>query len=77
MDGKRQSPIVLRLKEPPPGTIKEVEVIYDQGLKACLSYEDEVAIPEQKTTGVVSAFDHGEINTFSLFSKNGNKAMLN
>ena len=74
--GKRQTPITLRLKELPPGTIKEVEVIYDRGLKVCLSYEDGVVAPEQKTTGVVAASDHGEINTFSLFAENGNSLTI-
>ena len=40
LNGKRQKPIGVRVKELPPGKIKEIELIYDRGLKLAIAYDD-------------------------------------
>ncbi|WCK54222.1 hypothetical protein PP175_23520 [Aneurinibacillus sp. Ricciae_BoGa-3] len=40
-NGKRQAPLVVRISELPAGSLKEIELVYDRGLKLAISYDDE------------------------------------
>lgn len=65
-NGKRLAPLRLHLKQIPIN-IKEVELIYDRGLKLCLSYEDGI-LPATPHFSETVAVDMGEIHTITAVS---------
>ncbi|BAU29810.1 putative transposase [Aneurinibacillus soli] len=67
---KRQSPIVVYVKDVPKGQVKEIELVYDRGLRLCLSYEDGI-VAEPKQVGIRCAIDVGEIHTIATVAENG------
>lgn len=69
-DGKRQKPIVLWLKKLPPGTIKELELIYDRGLQLAIAYDDGQSPKENHHSGM-AAIDLGEIHTIVSVTDHG------
>lgn len=73
-DGKK---IILsvKLSKVPNGTVKEVELVYDRGLKFCLSYDDGELEKENNHTNVV-ANDVGEIHTIAAVSENGESIII-
>ena len=69
-NGKREKPIVLYASHIPLGSIKELELCYDQGLYLSISFDDGVE-KKSYTPGQAVAIDLGEIHTLSCFSENG------
>lgn len=73
--GKRVPPLVVYAKNLPKGTIKEIELCYDNGLYFSVSYDDgQEPIPytPQHSAGV----DMGEIHTIASFCENGESILL-
>ena len=64
LNGKRQKPIVVRVKVLPLGKIKEIELIYDRGLKLAIAYDDGQYAKENNHQGL-AAIDLGEIHTIA------------
>lgn len=69
-EGKRQKPIVVHVKTLPAGRVKEIEIIYDRGLKLCIAYEDEVQ-PELVQGKQFAAVDPGEIHSIAAVTEDG------
>ena len=70
LQGKRQKPIVVRIKHLPPGTIKEIELIYDRGLQFAIAYDDGQS-PKENTNRGMAAIDLGEIHSITAVSDQG------
>lgn len=73
--GKRVPPLVVYAKNLPKGTIKEIELCYDNGLYLSISYDDgktEVSYTQAHSAGV----DMGEIHTLASFCENGESVLL-
>ncbi len=73
--GKRQKPILVQLKELPEGEVKEIELLYDRGLKLSLSYEDGRAAfctLDSNACGV----DLGEIHAIASVSENSSGIII-
>jgi putative transposase len=75
LDGKRQKPIVVRVKNLPKGTIKEIELIYDRGLKLSISYDDGLK-PKTNDFPNRSAVDFGEIHAIAAVAENGENLII-
>ncbi len=73
--GKRQKPILVQVKKLPPGTIKEIELIYDRGLQLAIAYDDGQSPKENKNRGI-AAIDLGEIHTIVSVSDNGQGVII-
>lgn len=74
-NGKRIPPLVLYAKNLPQGSIKEIELCYDNGLYLSISYEDgQESTPYSK--GNACAVDMGEIHSIASFCENGNSILL-
>lgn len=69
-EGKRLKPLTLYVKDLPKGTIKEIELVYDRGLKLAISYEDGIA-PEENSGSNMAAIDPGEIHSIAAVCENG------
>lgn len=74
-NGKRQQPIVVYVKELPIGKIKEIELIYDRGLKLSLAYENGL-IESINNNKNIAGIDVGEIHTISSYCENGNAIII-
>lgn len=70
LEGKRQKPLSLWVKELPKGKIKEIELIYDRKLMIGVAYEDGIKAKENTFTHR-SAIDVGEIHTIAAVAENG------
>ena len=68
--GKRQKPISVRLKNLPSGKIKEIELVYDRGLKLAIAYDDGLK-PKQNLNTYMAAVDLGEIHSITAVTENG------
>jgi len=68
--GKRQAPIVVFVKSLPAGCVKELELIYDRGLKLAISYDDGLA-PKKNNSTNAAAIDLGEIHSIAAVSNAG------
>ena len=55
--------------------IKEIELIYDRGLKLSISYDDNISIIDNKHTNQVGV-DLGEIHSISAYCDNGNSLII-
>jgi putative transposase len=75
VDGKRQKPITLRVKEMPKHDIKEIELIYDRKLMLSFAYDDGESPAENKNTNI-SAIDLGEIHTIAAYNTNENAIII-
>ena len=75
LDHKRRPPLVVTLDKVPAGKVKEVELVYDRGLKLCLSYDDE-RTPAKNTHSGVCAVDLGEIHTLAAYADNGESLIV-
>jgi putative transposase len=74
-DGKREDPIVVYAKHLPEGTIKEIELCYDNGLYLAVSYEVGIENkPYQKNQSV--GVDPGEIHSISAFREDGESLIV-
>lgn len=74
-NGKRKPSLRLTLDHVPQGDVKEVELVYDRGLKICLSYENGKIEKENGSKRIV-ANDVGEIHTMSVVSDNGESLII-
>jgi putative transposase len=69
-EGKRQKPILAQVKNVPPGVVKEIELIYDRGLRLCISYDD--GREPAATQGTqIAAVDPGEIHAIAAVTEDG------
>ncbi len=68
IEGKRQKPITVKVKSLPPGTIKEIELIYDRGLKLAIAYDDGLKA-NQNLNANTAAVDLGEIHSVAAVTK--------
>lgn len=69
-EGKRQKPIVVQVKKLPPGTVKEIELVYDRGLQLAIAYEDG-SKPEATQGTQIAAVDPGEIHSIAAVTEDG------
>ena len=71
-DGKRQLPIVLKIdsKKIPVGKVKELEIIWENGLKLCMAYDDEQE-PVENTNVNIASIDMGEIHSIASVAESG------
>jgi putative transposase len=67
--GKRQEPIAVWIKNLPQGKVKEIELIYDNKLMLCLSYDDGKQL-EVNNHVFTASIDLGEIHAISSVSEN-------
>ncbi|EPR29241.1 MULTISPECIES: RNA-guided endonuclease TnpB family protein [Geobacillus] len=74
-DGKRLPKLKIKLHHVPEGEVKEVELVYDRGLKFCLSYEDGKQASSSTGTNI-AAVDQGEIHAISAVSENGSSIII-
>lgn len=72
---KRQQPIVVRIKDLPPGNIKEIELIYDRGLQLAITYHDGRS-PKENNNQCLAAIDLGEIHTIASVCDNGQGVII-
>ncbi|GIN71560.1 transposase [Bacillus sp. J14TS2] len=74
-EGKRQTPLILWIKELPKGPIKEIELIFDRQLQLSIAYEDG---QEVKGNSFVnrSAIDVGEVHTIAAVAENGENVLI-
>ncbi|MHB8075637.1 RNA-guided endonuclease InsQ/TnpB family protein [Desulfosporosinus fructosivorans] len=73
--GKRQKPIVVRVKDLPSGKIKEIELVYDRGLRLAIAYDDGITPKENDHLGI-AAIDLGEIHTIASVCDNGQGVII-
>lgn len=75
--GKRQLPIMLKidLKKVPEGRVKELEVIWEKGLKLCITYDDGKEPIENRNTNIASV-DMGEIHSIASVTEEGNGLVI-
>ncbi|BAU28430.1 putative transposase [Aneurinibacillus soli] len=69
-NGKREKPIVVYASNLPQGTIKEIELCYDNGLYLAVSFEDGQKNKEYQS-GQAVGVDLGEIHTLAAFCEKG------
>ena len=74
-EGKRQKPISIRVKDLPPGIIKEIELVYDRGLKLAMAYDDGLQ-PKQNLNTNTAAIDLGEIHSIAAVTENGQGILI-
>lgn len=74
-EGKRQKPIRVQVHKLPPGQIKEIELIYDRGLKLAIAFEDGLA-PKENTAQGLAAIDLGEIHTIASVTDSGQALII-
>ncbi|MCB8815340.1 hypothetical protein [Desulfosporosinus shakirovi] len=70
LNSRRQKPIPIRVKDLPPGKIKEIELIYDRGLQLAIAYDDGKSLKANNNVGI-AAIDLGEIHTIVSVCDNG------
>jgi putative transposase len=77
-DGKRQKPIIIKTKKLPKGEIKEIELLYDNGLMFSISYDDEIEGIEfdKNMNKGITAIDPGEIHSIAAVNDNENKGII-
>ncbi len=68
-NGKRVKPIVVWIKQIPPGQVKEIELIFDRKLMLCLSYDDGCQAEENHHKHT-AAIDLGEIHSIASVCEN-------
>jgi len=73
--GSKRQPIVVYVKHLPSFEIKEIELIYDKGLKLCLSYDDGQVVENNSHTNTVG-IDLGQIHAISAYTENGNSIII-
>jgi len=66
---KRQKPITVQVKNLPSGTIKEIELVYDRGLKLAIAYDDGLK-PKQNLFSNRAAVDLGEVHSIAAVAEN-------
>ncbi|CDX00547.1 hypothetical protein SDC9_09234 [bioreactor metagenome] len=69
-EGKRQQPITVRVAKLPSGQIKEIELVYDRGLKLAMAFEDGINPKENLAQGQ-AAIDLGEIHALASVTDQG------
>ena len=74
-EGKRQKPIVVRVKEIPQGVIKEIELIWDNGLCLAICYEDGLESKENNSD-TIAAIDLGEIHAIAAVEEKGDAIII-
>jgi putative transposase len=76
-DEKRQLPIVLKIdsKKIPKGNVKELEIIWEKGLKLCMAYDDGQEPMENKNTNIASV-DMGEIHSIASVVESGHGLII-
>jgi putative transposase len=74
-EGKRQSPVTVKVPQIPQGKVKEIELIWDRQLMLAISYEDGISPAENNDTGV-AAIDMGEIHGIAAFADNGQAIII-
>ncbi|MDR6225310.1 RNA-guided endonuclease InsQ/TnpB family protein [Desmospora profundinema] len=73
--GKREKPITVYTKNLPQGTIKEIELCYDNSLYLSVAFEDgkeNQSYEKKQSAGV----DPGEIHTLAAFAENGEALII-
>jgi putative transposase len=75
VEGKRQEPLVVWVKNLPKGQIKEMELIFDRKLMLSISFEDGREEKENKFKNK-SAIDSGEIHSIAAVSENGENVII-
>ena len=74
-NGKRQKPLVVWIKNVPSEDIKEIELVYDRGLKISMSYDD--GIKPAESFGVhKAAIDLGEIHSIASYCEAGESLIV-
>ncbi|WP_068963402.1 RNA-guided endonuclease TnpB family protein [Desulfosporosinus sp. BG] len=73
--GKRQQPIVVRVKDLPSVRIKEIELIFDRGLQLAIAYDDG-KFPKENANVCIAAIDLGEIHTIASVCENGQGVII-
>ncbi|ACL18587.1 transposase, IS605 OrfB family [Desulfitobacterium hafniense DCB-2] len=74
-EGKRQKPITVRVAHCPPGQIKEIELVYDRGLKLAMAFEDGIS-PKANPAQGTAAIDLGEIHTLASVTDQGQGLLI-
>lgn len=74
-EGKRQTPLILWIKELPKGPIKEIELIFDRQLQLSIAYEDGQEVKENSFVNR-SAIDVGEVHTIAAVAENGENVVI-
>jgi putative transposase len=75
LNGKRQPPIVVWIKDLPQGRVKEIELIYNKKLMLCLTYDNETE-PEINYDVATTSIDLGEIHAISSVSENNEGVII-
>lgn len=75
LEGKRQPPLVVWIKEVPKGQIKEIELIFDRQLMLSIAYEDGQSVKEHAFE-CRSAIDVGEVHTIVAVAENGENVLI-
>jgi putative transposase len=75
--GKRQLPILLKIDSGkiPEGRVKELEVIWEKGLKLCIAYDDGKEPMENQDTSIAS-IDMGEIHSIASVVETGHGLVI-
>lgn len=73
--GKRQKPLVVHVSKVPSGSIKEIELVWDNGLFLAISYDDNTKAKEP-TGKRLAAIDMGEIHAVSAVAENGEAVII-
>ncbi|RKN86093.1 RNA-guided endonuclease InsQ/TnpB family protein [Paenibacillus ginsengarvi] len=73
--GKRQPPIRITVSSIPNARIKEIELVYDRGLKVSLSYDDGKKVTENNGNQVVGV-DLGEIHSIAATTTANRSIMI-
>jgi putative transposase len=74
-EGKRQSPVTVKVPKLPQGKVREIELIWDRQLMLAISYEDGISNADNNDTGV-AAIDIGEIHGIAAFADNGQALII-
>ncbi|MGC7872189.1 RNA-guided endonuclease InsQ/TnpB family protein [Desulfosporosinus sp. SYSU MS00001] len=75
LNNKRQKPIIVQIKELPSGELKEIELIYDRGLRLAITYDDGKS-PNENDHVNIAAIDLGEIHTIASVCDNGQGVII-
>ncbi len=73
--GRSRTPIIVYINHMPSGIVKEVELIYDRGLKLCLTYDDGQTEEVNNYTNLAGV-DLGEIHSIASYSESGNSIII-
>lgn len=73
--GRNLKPIIVYIKHIPVGNIKEIELVYDKGLKLCFVVDDGQTAKVNNYTNLAGV-DLGQIHSITSYSENGNSIII-